>query len=119
MQAQRLIEQYLALAGHGADAAGPVFRPVTDNRTKELDRPLNPNSIYRNIVQKYGLEAGISAQVNGLCVHSVRATRPPPMRSRMRPTSPKSRNGSATPMSPPRGYTTDARASRRTARRFA
>jgi integrase/recombinase XerD len=25
--AQRLIEEYLALAGHGAEAAGPVFRP--------------------------------------------------------------------------------------------
>src|SRR5208337_2370263 len=72
--AQRLIEEYLALAGHGPDAAGPVFRPVTNNRTKELEKPLNPNSIYRNIVQKYGLEAGISAQVNGLCVHSLRAT---------------------------------------------
>jgi integrase/recombinase XerD len=72
--AQRLIEQYLAVADHGADAAGPIIRPVTNNRTKELDRPLNPNSMYRNIVQKYGLEAGISAQVNGLCVHSLRAT---------------------------------------------
>jgi integrase/recombinase XerD len=72
--AQRLIEEYLALAGHGDDAAGPVFRPVTNNRTKELEKPLNPNSIYRNIVQKYGLETGIKAQVNGLCVHSLRAT---------------------------------------------
>ena len=27
--AQRLIEQYLALAGHAADTSGPVFRPVT------------------------------------------------------------------------------------------
>jgi integrase/recombinase XerD len=71
--AQRLVEAYLALAGHG-DAAGPVFRPVTNNRTKELDRPLDPNSIYRNIVLKYGLETGVSAEVNGLCVHSVRAT---------------------------------------------
>jgi len=35
--AQRLIEEYLALAGHGADSAGPVFRPVTNNRTGELD----------------------------------------------------------------------------------
>jgi hypothetical protein len=26
---QRLIEEYLALAGYGADAAGPMFRPVT------------------------------------------------------------------------------------------
>jgi integrase/recombinase XerD len=51
-----------------------VFRPVTNNRTKELDGPLNPNSIYRNIVVKYGLETGVSAQVNGLCVHSLRAT---------------------------------------------
>jgi len=48
--AQRLIEEYLALAGRGDDAAGPVFRPVTNNRTK--DRPLNPNSVYGNIVQK-------------------------------------------------------------------
>ena len=46
--AQRFIEEYLA-------AAGPVFRPVTNNRTKELDRPLNLNSIYRNIILKYGL----------------------------------------------------------------
>jgi len=29
--AQRLIEEYLALAGHGEDAAGPVFHPVTNN----------------------------------------------------------------------------------------
>ncbi len=30
--AQRLIEEYLALAGHGTDAAGPVFGPVTNNQ---------------------------------------------------------------------------------------
>ena len=29
----------------------PVFRPVTSNRTKELERALNPNSIYRNIAK--------------------------------------------------------------------
>ena len=80
--AQRLIEECLALAGH------PVFRPVTNNRTKELDRPLNPNSIYRNIVVKYGLETGVSAQVNGLCVHS-RARRRRQTRSRTRPISPR------------------------------
>jgi integrase/recombinase XerD len=72
--AQRLIAEYLALAGHGEDIAGPLFRPVTNNRTGELDRPLDPASVYRNIIQKYGLETGISAQVNGLCVHSLRAT---------------------------------------------
>ena len=72
--AQRLIEEYLVLAGHGADAAGPLFRPVKNNVTGELDRPLNPNSVYRNIVQKYGLETGVSTQVSGLCVHSLCAT---------------------------------------------
>jgi integrase/recombinase XerD len=73
--AQRLIEEYLALAGHGDDVSGPLFRPVRNNRTKEkLDRPLDPASVYRNIVLKYGLETGISAEVNGLCVHSLRAT---------------------------------------------
>jgi site-specific recombinase XerD len=72
--AQRLIEEYLAMAGHAADLPGPVFRPVTNNRTGDLDRPLDPASVYRNIVLKYGLETGISAEVNGLCVHSLRAT---------------------------------------------
>ncbi len=34
----------------------------------------DPASAYREIVRKYGLETGISAEVNGLCVHSLRAT---------------------------------------------
>jgi integrase/recombinase XerD len=72
--AQRLIEEYLAVASHAADSAGPVFRPVTNNRTGDLERPLDPASVYQNIVKKYGLETGISAEVNGLCVHSLRAT---------------------------------------------
>jgi integrase/recombinase XerD len=54
--AQRLIDEYLALAGHGQDLPGPVFRRVTNNRTGELDRPLDPASVYRNIVVKYGFE---------------------------------------------------------------
>jgi integrase/recombinase XerD len=72
---QRLIVEYLALAGHALDADGPLFRPVKNNRTAEgLKRTLNPNSIYRNVVRHYGLETGIDAEVNGLCVHSLRAT---------------------------------------------
>lgn len=35
---------------------------------------LDPGSIYRNTVRKYGRTTGISAEVNGLCVHSLRAT---------------------------------------------
>ncbi len=72
--AQRLIEEYLAVAGHGADAVGPVFRPVPNKHTGDLDRPLDPGSVYHNIVLKYGRETGVSAEVNSLCVHSLRAT---------------------------------------------
>jgi integrase/recombinase XerD len=71
--AQRLIEEYLALAGHALDAPGSLFRPVKNNRTPEgLCRALDPASLYRNIVRHYGLSAG--TDVNGLCVHSLRAT---------------------------------------------
>ena len=73
--AQSLIEDYLALAKHGEDAAGPLFRPVKNNRTPEgLDRHLDPASVYRNIVRHYALAIGLSADVVGLCVHSLRAT---------------------------------------------
>jgi hypothetical protein len=49
-----LIEEYLALAGHAGDVARPLFRPVRDNRAEEKpDRPLDPASVYRNIVRKY------------------------------------------------------------------
>jgi integrase len=71
---QRLIEEYLALAGHAADTGGPVFRPVTNNRTGDLDRPLVPASVYQNNCAEVWIGDGISAQVNGLCVHSLRAT---------------------------------------------
>src|ERR1700733_5898414 len=56
--AQRLIEQYLALAGHAADTSGPVFRPVTNNRTGKLDRPLDSKP-------RWGRSA--SATVNASC----------------------------------------------------
>jgi len=62
--AQRLIQEYLDHAGHGEDADDPLFRPVRNNRTKELDKALHPNAVYENIVRKYG----------GIGVHSLRAT---------------------------------------------
>jgi integrase/recombinase XerD len=69
-----MIEDYLALTDHRSDVEGALFRPVKNNRTGRLDRHLDPTSVYRNIVRKYGLETGISAEVSGLCVHSLRAT---------------------------------------------
>ena len=65
--------EYLALSGHGADTDCALFRLVR-NSTGSLKGPLDPGSIYRNVVKKYGPETGIIAEVNNLCVHSLRAT---------------------------------------------
>jgi integrase/recombinase XerD len=71
---QRLIEEYLALAGHASDVDGPLFRPVKNNRTGDLDRHLDPGSVYRNVVLHYAKALGMDMEVIGLCVHSLRAT---------------------------------------------
>lgn len=76
--AQRLIEEYLAeLASSGQTTKGDeaLFRPVKNNSTPEgLDRALEPNSVYRNVVRYYAVKSGVAAEVNGLCAHSMRAT---------------------------------------------
>ena len=51
-----------------------MFCPVTNNRTGELDKPLDGRSVYDNVARKYARETGVSAKIEGLCVHSLRAT---------------------------------------------
>jgi integrase/recombinase XerD len=75
----RLIGEYLEAGKHGGAVShesldSPLFRPVTNNRTGTLDRHLDPDSIYRNIVMKYAKATGISWEAIGICVHSMRAT---------------------------------------------
>jgi integrase/recombinase XerD len=77
--ALRLVGEYLEIGKHGGglDAKSldsPLFRPVSNNRTGTLDKHLDPGSVYRNILRKYGGQTGINAEVIGLCVHSLRAT---------------------------------------------
>lgn len=74
LSTQRLIQDYLAMAGHGDDVRGALFRPVRNNRTGNLDRALDPGSVYQNVVKKYGAETGLSVEVKDLCVHAMRAT---------------------------------------------
>jgi site-specific recombinase XerD len=73
-KAARLTKEYLELAGHGHDLEGPLFRPVKNNSTGTLNKPLNPTSVYQDIVRRYGQEVGINTDVHGFCVHSLRAT---------------------------------------------
>jgi integrase/recombinase XerD len=72
--AQRLITAYLQAAEHGGDLHGPLFRPVKNNRTRTLAKPLHPASVYHNVVKRYARDTGIAAVVHGICVHSLRAT---------------------------------------------
>ena len=74
MKALRLITEYLEAAGHKGELEGPLFRPVQNRVTGELNKPLHPISVYQDIVKHYGQEVGITADVRGFCVHSLRAT---------------------------------------------
>jgi integrase/recombinase XerD len=69
-----LIHTYLEASRHGDDLEGPLFRPVKNNTTGELRKPLNPKSVYEDVVKRYGKVVGITIDVHGFCVHSLRAT---------------------------------------------
>ena len=70
-QTAQRIRDYLAVAGHGEDMTGPLFRPVRGNR-KEQDarRHLHPDLIDR-VLRKYARKIGLS---RGYSAHSMRAT---------------------------------------------
>jgi integrase/recombinase XerD len=75
----RLIGEYFEAGKHGGGGShesldSPLFRPVANNRTRTLDRHLDPGSIYRNIVMKYAKATGINGEAIWICVHSMRAT---------------------------------------------
>jgi integrase/recombinase XerD len=63
-----LLADYLEAAGHASEKNGPLFRPIRNNRTGELNRPLSPDGIYK-IVCSYSTELGIPSGV-----HVMRAT---------------------------------------------
>jgi integrase len=46
--APRLMTAYLKEAGHSEDLKGPLFRPVKNNRTRILAKPLHPVSVYQD-----------------------------------------------------------------------
>lgn len=67
-----LVEQYLEAAGHKADKAGPLFRPMR-NRTSAAGEkgPLSPDSLWR-IVAGYAM--AVKIDIEGFGPHSLRAT---------------------------------------------
>ena len=63
-----LIHDYLDAAGHGADEAGALFRPVRNNRTGRLERAITPDGIYK-LVRAYSADLGFE-----IGAHALRAT---------------------------------------------
>lgn len=75
--ALRLIGNYLEMLGkHGGaeDLDGIPFTAREKQPHGHSGQTLDPGSIYKNIVVKYGRATGINIEVNRLCVHSMRAT---------------------------------------------
>lgn len=73
-RALRLIQGYLEAAGHLEDRDGALFRPIRNNVTGETAKHLHPDSILKSIVKPYAKQVGIDADVDGVCVHAMRAT---------------------------------------------
>lgn len=63
-----LIHEYLEAARHGAEENGPLFRPVRNNRTGELEKALTPDGVYK-LVRAYS--AGLGFEIGA---HALRAT---------------------------------------------
>lgn len=70
-QAAQRIRAYLALAGHGGDHAGPLFRPLRGNaKPHDPAGQLDPDAIDR-MVRKHAASIGLP---RGYSAHSMRAT---------------------------------------------
>ena len=72
--AQTLIADYLDTSEHRCELDSALFRPVRNNSNRKLDKPLNPSSVLRYIVKRYGEQVGITFNTHGFCVHSLRVT---------------------------------------------
>ena len=62
------ITDYLDAAGHGADDAGAPFRPVRNNRTRDLGQAITPDGVYK-LVGAYSGKLGFQIRA-----HALRAT---------------------------------------------
>jgi len=65
---QGLLTEYLESSGHALDKSGPLFRPIRNNRTHELDRTLSGDGIYK-LVRSYAKKLGVA-----IGAHALRAT---------------------------------------------
>ena len=55
---QELLSDYLGACGHAQDKDGALFRPIRNNRTGTVDRPLSADGVYK-IMRGYSAQLGI------------------------------------------------------------
>lgn len=72
-EALERMDAWLAGAGHGRDAAGPLFRPMA-GKAAAADRALGSSSVYRDVVRPHAERSGLAAEVEGIGAHALRAT---------------------------------------------
>jgi integrase/recombinase XerD len=65
---QGLLADYLEASGHAHEKSAPLFRPLRNHRTGELDRTLSGDGIYK-LVRGYTKKLGMA-----IGVHALRAT---------------------------------------------
>jgi site-specific recombinase XerD len=63
-----LIDEYLTKAGHGANGAGALFRPLRDSRGGDRKKAITPDGVYK-LVRKYSALLGFE-----IGAHALRAT---------------------------------------------
>ncbi len=63
-----LVHDYLDAAGHGADEAGALFRPLRNNRTGKLEGAITADGVYK-LVKGYARQLGFE-----IGAHALRAT---------------------------------------------
>ena len=65
---QTLLTDYLEASGHLHEKNGPLFRPIRNNRTSQLNRPLSTDGVYK-LVRGYAKQLGVT-----IGAHALRAT---------------------------------------------
>ena len=70
--AQRLVEEYLEQAGRWEERGGPTLRTLSNNRDEDNPAPLSQSSLYRDVIKKWSLVAGLD--LGGVSNHAMRAT---------------------------------------------
>lgn len=73
--ARNLILDYLEMAGHGKERSTPIFRSVSNNQSFGAPSSLTQYSLYKNVIQKWALFAGLdAATISNHCLRATAAT---------------------------------------------